>query len=303
MRKLEEMVRLQAMLQAGGVPNVPYKGVILSQLLFGDYISRETSDIDFLIDPQYFRQAHELLLADGYKPRFYNPDFERQFLRSSHELLYRKSYPSGAIKIEIHWAATSRMMRIPLANSELFRDVSPLTLPGGSVGVFSLRSHLLVLLVHHGVNDVWRSLRHVADIALIVNRFHDQIDWVEVRAAAERYNILHASQIGFKLAHELFGTPVPIPFQTANPLPDVILDNLLHFPALKKRKLNFDNLQQQLLLRDTFGHKVALLAAYAHAALTPNIRDMEANKLPRGLYGLYYLIKPFRMLFGREPHK
>jgi Uncharacterised nucleotidyltransferase len=293
--KLEEVKRLSLLLSNGGVMVAPYKGVVLSQLLFDDFISRETVDIDLIIDPADFSKAYNILVADGYTPRYYDPAFEKQILRTSHELQFKK----GELKIEIHWAATNPMMNIPLPNADLQQDMGSLQVLGTDVKVFSLRSHLLLLLVHHGVNDVWRTLRHVLDICLFLQKHRNDIDWKDFHAATIKYKIRHTTEMGFLITQQLFGIVIPELYRGGN-TPGSIVNNLFTFPAIKKNKLTSENLSQQLFLRDSTSDKIKLLGAYISTAITPNIRDMEAYPLKRKWYGLYYFIKPFRILFRKN---
>ncbi len=300
LQKLTELTQAYKAMQVAGVQAVPYKGVLLSQILFGDYITRETADIDFLLRPETFTKAHAALTRLGFTSKYYNPDFEQQFLKTSHELLYRKETPSGPIKIELHWAATNHMMNIPLGNDDILSDLHAVQLPGGQVSALSLQNHLLVLLVHHGVNDVWRVLRHGLDIALFVHKMGAQVDWQSLQSATVRYKIRHTTEIGLALNHQLFGVPIPAPFLVSAPLPQKIVDNILIFPSLPKPKLALGNLRQQLFLRDSTLDKIRLLAEYIITGVTPNVRDMEAMPLPKALYPLYFIAKPFRLLFGRK---
>lgn len=297
--KLEELVRLQGLFQKAGVIAIPYKGVILSQQLFGDYISRETVDIDFLSTPSAFPKLYSALTNDGYTTRFYEPAFEKQILRTSHELQFRKDTPAGEMKVEIHWAATNPMMKIPIPVDELLREPGSMQLLGTKVDVLNPEAHLLVLLVHHGVNDIWRTLRHTLDVCLFLQRHGDSISWEKFHGLASRYHIRRSTETGFLIAFRLFGIPVPPHFETTAD-PNRIIGNLLTFPAIKKGKLNSENFRQQLSLRDSFTDKLSLAGAYISTAVTPNIRDMEAHPLKRKWYALYYLIKPFRMLFRRK---
>lgn len=300
LQKLEELVRLNKLFSEHGVKNVPYKGVILSQFLFGDYISRETADIDFLTDAVYFSKAYDILAADGYKPRYYNPDFERQFLRTSHELLFSKTTPSGTMQVEIHWAATNQMMHIPLPNGHIFQNLDTINLLGRDTPILNLENHFLVLLVHHGVNDIWRTLRHSLDVSLFLEKYSSAIDWDTFREATSKYKIRHTTAAGFLVSHQLFGTSIPKPFIPDAGNADKLLQNLLRFPAIKKRKLNLENLRQQLFLRDSFTDKLRLLASYIQTGVSPNVRDMEAYPVSKKWYALYYFIKPYRILFNRH---
>ncbi len=300
LRNLEELVRLNKLMKYGGVNNVPYKGVILSQFLFNDFLSRETSDIDFLIDKEDFSVAHRLLVADGYEPRYYNPDFMHQFLKSSHELMYRKTFLASPHKIEIHWAVTSKMMNIRLPNDFILSGQHSVALMGENVSVLNIEKHLLAILVHHGINDVWRTLRHCLDIAVLLEKYSNDIDWEELRLLTRKYRIYHTTETGFLIANKLFGILIPDTYQTKNVLDQNVLSNLLRFPALDKGKLHIANLRQQLYLRDSTRDKIKLLWSYFLAAFTPNIRDMEAVKVPGNSYFLYYLLKPYRILFKRR---
>jgi putative nucleotidyltransferase-like protein len=300
LQKLEELTRISRLLQDNGIRNVPYKGVILSYFLFGDFISRETADIDVLIDASDFGKTRAILSKEGYESKYYNPDFEQQFLSTSHELQFRKTSASGIIKIEVHWAATNTMMNIPLPNSLIFSDLETMKLPGGAVSIFNLQHHLLVLLVHHGVNDVWRVLRHTLDITLFLDKYQSAIDWQAFRAATIKYKVRHTTEIGFLIAEQLFGVETPAPFKSESRLPCKILDNLLTFPAIKKSKLTSANLGQQLLLRDSLADKLSVLLSYGKTGIQPNVRDMEAYPLKKHWYWLYYFIKPIRIIFGKK---
>jgi hypothetical protein len=300
LQKLSELTIAYKAMREAGAQAIPYKGVILSNLLFGDYITRETADIDFLLKSTSFTRAAAALSALGFTPRYYNPDFERQFLKTSHELSFSKETTSGPIKIELHWAATNHMMKVPLGNDDIMGELQSIQLMGSDVEILTLQHHLLVLLVHHGVNDVWRVLRHGLDIALFVHRLNEQIDWQALHAATVKYKICHTTQVGLQINNYLFGTAIPVPFATKGAPPMQILDNILTFPALPKQKLDWNNLRQQLFLRDSAADKLRLLGAYIYTGIAPNVRDMEAVPLAKPLYPLYYLIKPFRLLFRKK---
>lgn len=299
MQKMEEMVRIHTLLTEHGVKNIAYKGIVLSTLLFGDFISRETADIDLLLQPGDFAKARDVMTADGYESKYYDPAFEDQFLRTSHELLFKKTTPAYTFKIELHWAATNSMMNIPLTNAVVFNNTETTELRNRQVTTLSLHNHLLVLLVHHGVNDIWSILRHVLDISLLVHKHGSSIDWNALYADTIRYRIQQTTTVGLTLASELFGINVPAPFK-----PDVagktdVLNNLLTYPVLERSKLTMKTFRQQLLLRDSLADKIKLSGAYMATAITPNVRDMEAMPLARKWYFLYYIIKPFRILFKK----
>ena len=298
--KLEEVLKLHAGLSEAGVNNIPYKGVILSHFLFGDFITRETADIDFLIKPAQFSEARNILSKRGYASVYqYDAKFEKQLLRSDIEMLFARQSDAGLLKVELHWLITHRMFDIPFPLSELFGNTQTITIANRKANILGIQDHALVLLIHHGVNDLWRSLRHIIDIAAVVSKYSNSIDWNKIAADCRRYNVKHTSDVGFRLCAELLGLAAPARFATheAN---QRVMDFLLHFPPSHWKKLSKENIKLQLSLRDSFWDKVRVSVSYMKTAFVPSIRDMEAVTLPRPLYFLYYFIKPLLFAFRQK---
>ena len=60
-----ELFKLLALLEARGVPAVPYKGPALAALLYGNVGLRQFGDLDVLVRARDLGRAKELLLASG----------------------------------------------------------------------------------------------------------------------------------------------------------------------------------------------------------------------------------------------
>ena len=296
MHRTAEVIYIHNKLKDAGIENVPYKGVVLSQQLFGDNISRHSSDMDFLINPGDFARAKAILETEGYVADYYNPAYEKFILKTSHELVFRKRKGNILLNFELHWAITNKMLDIPITNKKVMSEKMACRIAGVEIETFSLQNHFLVILIHHGVNDIWRSIRHAMDVALFVQLHSKSIDWKKLCADAHKYKIHYTASTGIQLAHELFGTPVPVEFSEKPSGIGAILHNMLRYPPIEKGKLKTDNIKQQLALRDSTIDKLRVLWAYVLTGITPNIRDMEAVHLPELLYPLYYIIKPFRIL-------
>ena len=297
--KLKELVRIHEALKKAGVKSMPYKGVVLSQLLYNDYISRETSDIDFIIQPQDFAIARDVLVQDGYNSTYYyNAEYRDLFLKSDNELLFAKTTSKEKYKIEIHWAITHKMMDIPFNDEEVFRGTTNEHLLNSDVEVLSVQNCLLALLIHHGVNDIWRTVRHSIDIATFIGKYYSDIDWKEVELLTKRYRIYKTTCLGLSLCKEIYGIEIPKEFTTNDGLLKKIVHNMLRFPPIKRKKLSTENILQQFRLRDSLQDKIRLAGAYLSTALLPNIRDVEAWPISAKWRFLYYFIKPFRLVLS-----
>ncbi len=299
LQKWEEQNRLYLILRNKGVPILPYKGVILSHMLFGDFISRETSDIDFLIEAEHFSLVMSVLINEGYTTEYYNPNFEKQILNTSNELTFTRVRDGVQTKIEIHWELTNRMMDIPLSVGDIFQKKTTIRLRGQETETIGNDMYLLMLMAHHGGNDVWRVMRHCLDISLFVEKYGKDIDWVRFHVLTQKYRIRKTTETGFYICQQLFGTNIPEPFKSEDPKAQVLIGNLLNYPPINRIKFTRENLKQHLFLRDSIWDKIRLICAYFKTGFVPNIHDMEAAKVGKSWYFLYYFIKPYRLLFKR----
>jgi len=66
MRQSREVVRLQRLFANAGIPSVPFKGVVLSKILYGESTLRVATDIDLLILRKDFENAARLLSENGW---------------------------------------------------------------------------------------------------------------------------------------------------------------------------------------------------------------------------------------------
>ncbi|WP_276134898.1 nucleotidyltransferase family protein [Polluticoccus soli] len=298
--KLDELMKLHAVLNDSRVVNIPYKGLLLSRLLYDDFVTRETGDIDFLINARDFRTAKEVLLASGYIPAsFFDAQFEDRFVKTESELLLTRQTPLGIMKVELHWEVTHRMLDAPIDVMRLFDRSKRHSISSKEVCELNVEDHLMIVLVHHGVNDVWRVLRHVTDLAAFAEADGQLIASPEIKKLLKQAGIRRTSAIGLQLCHSLFGVGSETS-ERETPEYNAVLSRLLTFPVLKKRKLSAENVRQQFLLRDSLRARLRLGWCYLREGFTPNMRDVATLRLPDHLHFLYYLLKPFLFLVRKK---
>ena len=296
--RVKELISLTKDLEYVGITAIPYKGVMLSKRFYNDFITRETCDIDFLIKREDFNRVRAFFIDRGYQSDYYyNPDYEDVLLDTSVEYVFYKTVGQILIKVELHWDVIHKMQDVRFNSRELFIATERHTILKNNLQVLNLSNELLVLLIHHGVNDIWRSLRHVVDLAMFVEIYEHDINWAGLMQKMNSSKIEKASLIGFSISNKIFGVDIPKGIgQVEDVVVDKVLGNLLTFPMITRQKLDWANFKQQLQLRDSLNDKLVLMNKYMANAIHPNIRDVASRPLPRRLYFLYYLLKPFRML-------
>ena len=157
----------------------------------------------------------------------------------------------------------------------------------------------LLMLCMHGSRHIWSRLIWICDVVQLVNASPD-LDWQEVIEEAKRSGLWRALALGILLAHRVAGATVPQAalrrFEsdtTARRLAQLIQDNLFDAPcSLPTGRMPYN---VQLL-----GFDDRLKMLFSPDFLQPNVRDRAAITLPKSLYALYYLIRPFRILWDRS---
>ncbi|QNI33521.1 nucleotidyltransferase family protein [Alloacidobacterium dinghuense] len=304
---LANAAELIAVLQAFDgerIPAMPFKGVALAASIYGDLTMRSAGDLDVLIRYCDLARATAVLqkrgfelrtdvLADGAPamPDHYEFQFERQ---------------SDGMFIELRWRlqlSQPNNRRVPRFGHALGLDwvqqrARTTTLAGAEVLDMNPETALLVLCMH-GSKHVWSRLAWICDVAQLL-RVSPDLDWNEVIREAKELGLWRALALGILVAHRVAGASVPQPtlqdFEAdavVCKLARHIQESLFVAPgSTPKGGVPYDI--RLLGLRD----RARLIGSLDW--LRPGHRDIAVFPLPKALYPLYYLIRPFRLLFDRS---
>ena len=120
-----ELIRIVEALTALGIEVMPYKGLALAEVLYGDIALRQSGDIDLLIRPQDLARIRDAVRELGYTPHFALSEAEeRAYLKSGYE--YAFDGAAGPNLLEVQWAIQPRFYAVDFDMDGLFqRAVSP----------------------------------------------------------------------------------------------------------------------------------------------------------------------------------
>jgi hypothetical protein len=200
-----ELVRLIHLLEAHGLPAVPFKGPALAVSAYGDLTSRQFGDLDLLIHRQDVQQVRALLLANGYRLQQMTDAELAARIRSWYCLhFYHQEYK---IALDLHWRLRPRGYGFRLDGGPIWERLAPVSLAGARVLTFSPEDCLLFLCLHGSAHH-WRSLKQVCDVAE-VTRATGRLDWEQVIHEAQRTGCARRLSLGLLLAVELLDAPLP----------------------------------------------------------------------------------------------
>ncbi len=298
---LSEMLRLQELCKERGLEVIFTKGVLLSHMLCGDYSSRSAADLDILVRIDDFLRVRDLLIEDGYRERYPFPLNELPyFLQYQREAAFAKPTASGVqLHVELQWSVLPAYYRMPYGNDYFFRHTAQVVMGQSTLNTLAPTQHLLLLLAHHGGGDLWRNLRHLADISLFIQQQGSAIHWPEVALRTREWGIEKATACGFAMANTLV-SPQDIghwDLRVAPALMERCVQHVLSVPMLPKQRTHRATFMHQMRLCDSASDRWALLKGYLSRYASPGMDELALVRLPRVLFPAYLLIRQFRFLY------
>ena len=202
-----EAVRLQALLEASGVPALFIKGAALAQLAYAGQSVKHCRDIDVLVAPADAERAFALLEQEGYAavvPKGPLTEAQRRIVFRLHKdiELYK---PERRLSVELHW----RLMDNPVL-LETVGAHSPsqqVLVLGGALSTLA-DAQLFAYLVTHGATHCWFRLKWLADLnAWLAGKNDHEVQGFY--AAAEALGVGSCAGQALLLCELLLGYSIP----------------------------------------------------------------------------------------------
>ena len=282
------------LLKTHEIPMIPYKGPVVASLAYGNIGLRQFSDIDILVSPSRYRQARELLLANGYV--------------LAGEWDHEARLVDGLDGADLDLHRTIMPKRIPfLADFEaLEQNLTPIVVAGREIVSLSPEDTLIVLCVQMvkdaaGIRPLL--LIKVCDIAELL-RAHPDMNCQAVVRKAETLGCAGMVAFGLLMARQLLDAPVPdLSLPSPGPrdlqlLSEHVTDRLANqwspgFGArLGAKRFHFK-------VRERWRDKLYPYVHEVARALTPTDLDREFFPLPRRFWPMYFFLRPVRLLRDR----
>lgn len=300
MQVMTELVRIASVFRAQGIPLLTYKGPALAHRYYGSVALRRFGDVDLLVRRDDLERARDLLEEHGYVPlRSLSEDQEDTWHDA--QLGYELHHEAKGVVVELHWALLNRTLTFRLTPEAVWARAHTVRFGSTMVRVLA-PDDLLLYLCAHGTKHHWSRLLWVCDVAQVL-RGHPDRDWTALLRRARSLGSLRTLLLGVALAERWLGEE----------LPPVVREEIAARPAVDRlveevearwfgtteglvRPAGWATFWFAFRTHQRLRDNVALLRHHAWLAVTPTERDRAFVSLPPSLDGLYYLVRPLRLL-------
>ena len=288
---LGELLNILDGMKNNNITAIPYKGPILAILAYQNLSLREFVDLDILIQENNALKVKKLLTSRGFElislPDKINDSF---YLKHQREYVFRTK---RGVSLEVHWNFQGMFLRFPIDTEFIFEKPITMKVDGKNVISFNIENLILILSIHAALHD-WSELSMICDISELVQS-KKNIDWNYLIRKSEIMKVKKILQVTLLLARDLLG--LEIPSQVMNRRGSSQSDSLAR--EIESIFYEDSSLSMYRRLLFLFKKRDNLKDGFAEVLRTifiPTYYDFSDLALPKPLYFLYYIIRPFLLL-------
>jgi hypothetical protein len=283
------------LLDAAGIPAIPYKGPVLSVMAYGDPGLRVYGDLDVWVHPWDYRfSVPELLARNGWS----------QVADYSWEKSFRKA--GTAAVLDVHQSLTHRRsLPFSLRFEDALRESVVLEVAGRRMRTLDPARTLVVLCVQlakdAGEPNPLPMIK-VCDIAELLGS-QPALEWSSALRIARHRGVLHVLGLGLSAAESLLGAQLPA---DARRLADDVPDRDRLIRHVEQRLFGGadppqghpefeDPVAWNAAIRERFRDRNRVAIALLQDVLVPNEPEYRLVRLPKRLFAAYRCIRPVRL--------
>src|ERR1035438_7412404 len=288
-----ELIHIVEHLSALGIEVMPYKGVALAEMAYGDIALRHAGDIDLLIRSHDFPSVRDAVRELGYTPHLsLSPAEERAYLKSGYECAF--DGVAGPNLLELQWAIQPSFYAVDFDMHALFQRAVTVTVAGHPMKTPSSEDLLLVLSAH-AAKHVWGRLVWLCDIARIMAIPALNWDWIGEQASA--LGIVNIVRVSLLAAKRLLGATIPAAALASFPedpstlaLAEEMQTHIVSEASFNVESIAYFRLMMRLRERPADRRRFLQRLVF-----TPGPGDRQAVRLPAPLFPLYRLVRLSRL--------
>lgn len=288
-----ELIRILDCLDGLGIEVIPYKGVVMSEVYYGDMALRQSGDMDLFVRKQDVARIKAVVRDFGYTPRVFVPeDAEEDYIASGYECTFDS--PAGKNLLELQWALQPRFYAVDFDMNGLFERAVNVTFAGRTVKTPSPEDLVLILSMH-AAKHVWGRIIWLCDIAQILKRAN--LNWAWIRSEARSLGIERILHITILLANQLLGSAIPHTLEapigadkSAQMFAEQIAISVASGVTYEEEQVSYFRLMMRL--RERRRDRLRFLT---RLALTPGPGEWDAVRFPKPLFPLYRLVRLARL--------
>ncbi len=212
MSLVKEYHRIAEVLSNNKIGFIPLKGISFLGSIYPNIAVRPCADIDILVSKKEVPLAEKTLLASGYNKLKLSAAEQS----TGYHSVFHKQHRTLSITIELHWDIDISESPYEIDIEEIFDRAAAVDEPGYTY-LSPCIEDTIILNSYHIMRSITPDkimlLKNFCDVAKIITRNLNTIDWNTLQTRLEAYRVERPVLLVLLLIQEFFDTPVPLPLR------------------------------------------------------------------------------------------
>lgn len=290
------VLKIHEGLNQKNIPHTFFKGPLLSLELYKDIGFRDYRDIDLLVPLSHIENARKIIQEFGFvmlapKKTLSKKQKKINYTISHH---YHLTKPNTPIEVELHWNLSNPKTYLPLETKKIIADSINIEIAKQNLPYIS-KPENIVFLAAHGAIHQWYRLFWLKDFSEIICQSSNE-DIYKAWKLSQKNRLGKTFKQACNLSNLLYKTEIP-----------QYIDNIGHTNSLIQgalKSISDKELRQQglggkikfvwyrLKLKPDINYHISLIFR-----LRTHFTDWEIFPLPNYLFFLYYIFRPFILIY------
>ena len=288
-------IRIFQEFKENDVSHIFFKGPLLSLELYNDIGYRNFGDIDVLVEKHDVEKAKNLLEELGFyciypKIKLTKKQKEVNYSISHH---YQFKHPVQPIHIELHWSITNPKSFFGMESHDIISNSISLKVSNYELPYISKIENIVFLAAHGSIHQ-WYRLFWIKDFSKLLTKVNSD-DLEKAFELSKNLNLQNCFIQACLLSNLLYKTEVPDfkNFSIKQNLKKIPLNSISEKDLSKQGligKIRF--VIYRIKLKPDLNYYFELIYR-----LRTHLLDWELIKLPEKLFFMYYILRPFLLLY------
>ncbi|MDO8946013.1 MAG: nucleotidyltransferase family protein [Desulfocapsaceae bacterium] len=280
-----------------GISVTPFKGPVLSQILYNNPAIRTYGDLDILVHRQDVHRASQFLIRMGYTPELSLNERDVSLYTNTEDNIIFRQNDSQAM-VELHWEISGQYTSKFINLDYYEKRLTTITIAGTCISTLS-DEDLLIYLCIHGCKHQWTRLEWICCVSELIKSC-PEMNWELVLLYSAELKCKRIVLLGLVLAHTLLDVLLPAKIATSiqedkhlAPLTKQV--HSLLFPHLgnkqhhgQENRFSLFHLKVRDNSFDGIRYGMTLL-------FQPTFQEWQTWPLTSSLTFLYYFYRPLRL--------
>jgi hypothetical protein len=289
-----ELIKVSNLLEENGIKSIAFKGPTLSQMAYGDVISRQYVDLDVLVDESLLKDAQKILEVNNYLPRYDLEEYQKENLKDVVHDISMINKLNG-INIELHWTLSSGEFFIDLEKLEYMSDTKKYNLLNHDINIFT-NEKLFIYLCVHGYKHLWERIEWLVDIYYLISK--ENIDLEKVVEISKSVNADRIVLSTLIICQKMFDLKIEFKLNYIKDKKLIYKSYTFYeilikrYSFVKSKNNNREISYEQFYMLKSFNNRIKYIKSF----FIPTQKDLEIIKLPKYFYFIYYLFRPINII-------